>query len=613
MKRLQINILVSAVLVLILGSCTSTAELSLEQIRELGSGRALMFQDLKSTSVEADSICTVVLTARYDRENLSEFFEILYGLPSLQLIMTNDDYINDDLLEGIDYSRLSTVRFISYENSRVTQKMINSMATMPNLESITMRNGMGINSLPVQLIKNKKFKALNLGICLDKPQLINSKFEPITTITDTRTDIDWTDPLPYSMRYSSDYKSVPAMPSQILWLKLKATPRGTSKVSSFDLNNYSNTMNLKIERGFQFMDSIDFSSLKHLKKILIEDRRFNTSQLRKLLEKNANLTSVTFHATGVDSIPECICLQKNLKRLQIKRYSDSLIVPSCFKELEIQYLVLDNIGSIERLANHKAEHIKMVIYADQWDPTSLNKFTAARSLDIELRGEEALPEDIRLHGEEVLTLDISQLKQLEDLRITYRSNAYSLEFPEQDYDLSQLRHVEIQCKLENFPPFLNESCVNLKQLILKETDVTLLPSAVGQWEQLKVLEITHHSISNLPKEIGQLKNLEYLLLSRGMLETIDADFSGMDSLKLVDLIGNYLTIGELKKVAVKSHQSYLTAVPPNQHKPQKMLTDELPRLLNKDGYDKIISFKKEYYRPFWRRVWLDPLLRFEML
>lgn len=613
MKRLEINILICTLLLGILGSCTSPTKLSLDELLELGSGRNVMFQDLQSTSVQPDSICGVYLTASYNPENLDECFEALYGLPNLQMIVTSDDDISDELLEGIDYAQLSTVRFIYFENSRVTQKMIDNMAAMPNLESITMRNGMGISSLPAQLIQNKKFKSLNLGICLDKPDLISSDFEPITTVTSDRKDINWAKPLPWSMRHSYPGQPELAIPSQVLLLNLRTKANGRYKEHPFNLKNYSNTMVLRIERGFPFMDSIDFASLNHLKKVVIEDFAFNTSDLRALLESNPNLTSVTFNAIGVDSIPECICLQRNIKRLQIKQYSDSLVVPPCFKELELEYLVLDNVSSIDPLVNHKVKHLKMVVYADQLDLSSLNEFTAAKSLDLELRGHDALREEIELNGVEQLPFDIGQLKQLEDLRIVYRANALELVFPEQDCNLSQLRYVEIQCKLESFPPFLNENSTKLKEVALENTGVTELPAAVGKWNQLKALEITGHRISNLPAELGQLNSLEYLLLPAGMLQTIDTDFRGMDSLRIVDLVGNDLTIDELKKVASEKHRSYLSTGSPNEPKRHKMLTDELPGLLNAHGYENAMSAKKEYYRPFWRRAWLDPYLHFEML
>ena len=87
-----------------------------------------------------------------------------------------------------------------------------------------------------------------------------------------------------------------------------------------------------------------------------------------------------------------------------------------------------------------------------------------------------------------------------------------------------------------------DSLLNLKTLILRDTEITKIPESIGNLKNLKTLEITgSKSLLTVPNSIGNLKTLEILNLTDNALKTIPNSVGKLSNLKELSLMQNKLT------------------------------------------------------------------------
>lgn len=137
------------------------------------------------------------------------------------------------------------------------------------------------------------------------------------------------------------------------------------------------------------------------------------------------------------------------------------------------------------------------------------------------------------------------------------------------YDINENEHVMISICDRKFPdtrttlnlsyrgiknlPAAIGQFKNLKELNLWCSDLGTLPPEIGQLKNLEVLDLSFNKLSTLPSEIGQLKNLKRLYLSHNELETLPSEIGQLKNLEELDLSYNELEtlppeIGQLKNL-----------------------------------------------------------------
>ncbi|NTU98829.1 hypothetical protein HGA64_02380 [Candidatus Falkowbacteria bacterium] len=65
-----------------------------------------------------------------------------------------------------------------------------------------------------------------------------------------------------------------------------------------------------------------------------------------------------------------------------------------------------------------------------------------------------------------------------------------------------------------------------------------LPSEIGKWKKLTLLDVSDNKMTGIPAEIGQLTELSSLDYSNNMLDTMPNEIVGLKKLKTFSLAGN---------------------------------------------------------------------------
>ena len=68
----------------------------------------------------------------------------------------------------------------------------------------------------------------------------------------------------------------------------------------------------------------------------------------------------------------------------------------------------------------------------------------------------------------------------------------------------------------------------------------ILSKSIGNFKNLKVLNLYHNQIKNIPREIGNLENLEELYLYDNQIKTIPREIGNLENLKELGLYNNQL-------------------------------------------------------------------------
>lgn len=122
--------------------------------------------------------------------------------------------------------------------------------------------------------------------------------------------------------------------------------------------------------------------------------------------------------------------------------------------------------------------------------------------------------------------------------------------------------------LPELPEGLQSLNKNLRTLDVSENKISILPSYIGTFGQLKILNIGKNRISSLPAEIGQLVKLETLLANNNRLMHLPGTLSNLRSLRDVSLASNQLKSFPTHLCALKNLSSLdlshnkITEIPP---------------------------------------------------
>ena len=96
---------------------------------------------------------------------------------------------------------------------------------------------------------------------------------------------------------------------------------------------------------------------------------------------------------------------------------------------------------------------------------------------------------------------------------------------------------------------------NLKQLILNENQLSILPAKIGKLSNLQMLVLSRNQLKELPTEIANLSNLQTLYLCHNQLQELPTEIANLSNLRVLELGQNKLKqlpteIGKLSNLRV---------------------------------------------------------------
>ena len=117
----------------------------------------------------------------------------------------------------------------------------------------------------------------------------------------------------------------------------------------------------------------------------------------------------------------------------------------------------------------------------------------------------------------------------------YTSLEEALREPDSVYRLKLNKRL----KCDSLPPELF-ACKNLQELYLMGTKLSVLNQAIGELENLTLLNLYHNKLVTLPETIGQLSRLRTLIISRNLISILPKSIGKLQNLTLIDAWDNPL-------------------------------------------------------------------------
>lgn len=139
---------------------------------------------------------------------------------------------------------------------------------------------------------------------------------------------------------------------------------------------------------------------------------------------------------------------------------------------------------------------------------------------------------------------------LEDISIRHLIN--DEEFP-QNIKIERVTHLTLAyCEIKKIPPKIGQY-INLKKLEIEGNFMTKLPPEIGSLTKLEVLDISWTCLMSLPPQIGNLHHLKELKIIENRLTYLPTEIGHLTSLEILDISENLLTvlppdIGKLTKL-----------------------------------------------------------------
>ncbi|XP_072221668.1 leucine-rich repeat-containing protein 57 [Leuresthes tenuis] len=92
--------------------------------------------------------------------------------------------------------------------------------------------------------------------------------------------------------------------------------------------------------------------------------------------------------------------------------------------------------------------------------------------------------------------------------------------------------------LQEFPEDLQRLTSNLRTVDLSENRIQVLPSSIGNFQQLRSLTLNSNRLTGLPSDIGKLKKLETLILNGNQIQQLPPSLGQLKALRTLSLSGN---------------------------------------------------------------------------
>lgn len=176
------------------------------------------------------------------------------------------------------------------------------------------------------------------------------------------------------------------------------------------------------------------------------------------------------------------------------------------------------------------------------------------------RGLESL--DIRGLSLDSLPMEVKGLSRLKDLKIEEQklqtwqnqvkaSKVYTSLEEALSAHPDSVFHLQLH-NLKELPPEIGQF-TNLKTLNLNNNYLKTLPPEIGELQNLEELSLMNNQLTSLPPEISNLKNLKDLNVSRNALQALPPEIQGLQELKSFNVQDNALAalppeIGQLKSL-----------------------------------------------------------------
>lgn len=257
------------------------------------------------------------------------------------------------------------------------------------------------------------------------------------------------------------------------------------------------TINItKDARVRRIIDSIDFKKLPNLKTIT-GVRRYRSQKLINNIAESTSITTLTIESTYneyahnyIDSIPSCICNNKNLKELTIIEVKK---IPACIADMNIKKLTFwpKREGTAKHRFDVSLDQIIRKLYKD----TATVSYQSSDSF----------------YFYDMTPLTIKGLDTL-----IYKSG-YADSIPSIIKNLQNLKYLKIEGRIRTIPDEIN-ALQNLEVLDMEgytngnDYPMTKFPKSLEGLKNLKTLSIHNYSFEKLPP-ITNLPNLKYLALT----------------------------------------------------------------------------------------------------
>ncbi len=291
------------------------------------------------------------------------------------------------------------------------------------------------------------------------------------------------------------------------------------------IHSFKNLMAIDLTKeapGRDFVDSIDFKKLPNLK-IITGIRPYRSQYLINRITESTSITTLTIESTYneyaynyIDSIPSCICNNKNLKELTIKWVKN---IPACIADMNIKKLTFWPMyhGGLDSRLRISLDKIIRKLYKDtafvNYQPKELIQFYDMTPLTI--KGLDTLT--YMSGSADSIPSIIKNLKNLKYLKIDGRIRT----IPDEINALQNLEVLDMMgytngndYPMTKFPKSL-EGLKNLKTLSIHNYSFEKLPP-ITNLPNLKYLALTSVvGIDSIPDSIEKLQNLEAFLYSEG--------------------------------------------------------------------------------------------------
>ena len=133
-------------------------------------------------------------------------------------------------------------------------------------------------------------------------------------------------------------------------------------------------------------------------------------------------------------------------------------------------------------------------------------------------------------------------KNLTDLVVTNVIGKLSLQNVFHEMYPSVTKLVFINCGLQSLPETLGRSFPNVRDLIVTDNAIKMVPDCVGTLRNLQSLHISRNRLKEVPDTIGQLRNLKELYCAHNKLATLPASLCNLSgSLMEVDVRHNLIS------------------------------------------------------------------------